>query len=451
MSALSMQAPVSAAPPDKARWPAWYSLVVLTVVTLIAFVDRNILLLQAEVIRKAMDISDVQLGLLQGTAAATFAAVATFPLAWLADRFDRRLVLAGCALLWSAAVVGCGMARNYEQLLLASALVGAGEAGLVPISYAIIPDLFGERQRQLANSVFAMASMSATSLAMGLCGQVIVGVGSARAYLPPALADLAAWRLGFFAVALPAPLLVVLIATISARRKSAAERVVAKAPEPAILPHLKANRATFAYFTAGLFSAFFGFSAIGAWLAVIYLRIYGIQAWQLGAMLGGVALFAVVVGLPASVYGVRHFRARIGVRVNIRALWLNCVVAIIAIAAMAAVSTARAMVAIHSAYLVALTATLLVFPSTLQSLAPGKLRARTLAALGMVVSAGSAMAPPVTGFVSDHLKSLPNGLMLAAAIVSIPALALSALLLARSERHYVVTAEAVRRAEADSA
>jgi len=148
---------------------------------------------------------------------------------------------------------------------------------------------------------------------------------------------------------------------------------------------------------------------------------------------------------------VRYFRARIGVRVNIRALWLNCVVAIIAIAAMAAVSTARAMVAIHSAYLVALTATLLVFPSTLQSLAPGKLRARTVAALGMVVSAGSAMAPPVTGFVSDHLKSLPNGLMLAAAIVSIPALALSALLLARSERHYVVTAEAVRRAEADSA
>ena len=453
MSALSMPVPVAApdAAPAKASWRSWYSLAVLTIVTLIAFVDRNVLVLQAEVIRKAMGLSDVQLGLLQGTAAAAFAAAATFPLAWLADRFDRRLVLAGCALFWSLAVVGCGLARTYEQLLLCSALVGAGEAGLVPIAYAIIPDIFGERQRPLANAVFAIASMSATSLALAVCGQVIGGVSAMSAHLPPALASLGAWRLAFLAVALPAPVLILLIATIASRTKSASARAATAAPAPALLPHAKANRATLAYFTAGLFIAFFGFNAVGAWLPVIYQRQFGIPADKLGGMLGGIALIALVIGLPASLYGMRHFRARVGVGVNVRALWTNCAAGVVAIALMAAASTSTQMLAIHGAYLTMLTATLLVFPGALQALAPGPLRARTVAVLSMVASAGSAVAPPVTGFVSDHLHGSPNGLMLSAAIVSIPALVLSALLLARSERHYVLTAEAVHRLESEPA
>ncbi len=449
MTGLAMPAPASVdvaptTPTAKAPLRAWYSLAVMTIVTLIAFVDRNVLVLQAEVIRKAMSISDVQLGLLQGTAAAAFAAAATFPLAWLADRFDRRVVLAGCALFWSLAVIGCGLAQTYPQLLLASALVGAGEAGLVPISYAIIPDIFGERQRPLANAVFAIASMSATSLALAVCGQVIGGVGALAVHLPPALAALAGWRLAFLAVALPAPVLLLLIATISSRKKTI---VIVAAPKPELLPHVKANRATLAYFTAGLFVAFFGFNAIGAWLPVIYQRQYGIAADKLGGMLGGIALIALVIGLPASLYGMRWFKARVGVGMNVRALWMNCAAGIVAIAAMTLTTSAWQMLAVHGAYMTMLTATMLVFPGALQALAPAPLRARTVAVLGMVSSAGSAVAPPVTGFVSDHLHGLPNGLTVAAAIVAIPALALSVLLLARSERHYVVTAGAVQRAE----
>ena len=443
--------------PERTPLCAWYSLGVLTIITLIAFVDRNILLLQAEVIRKAMSLSDVQLGLLQGTAVAAFTALATFPLGWLADRFDRRLVLAGCALFWSAAVVASGMAQTYEQLLLASALVGAGEAGLVPIAYAMIPDMFGEKKRQMANSVFAMASMSASSLAMALCGQVIGLVDVLRPGLPLHLQGLDAWRLGFFAVALPAPILVLMIGTISLRRRPKATAAPAAASDRApalalpLLPHLKAHRKTFLYFTGGLFSAMFGFSAVGAWLAVIYLRIHGVSAKELGAALGAIALVSVLIGFPVSVYGMRYFKARVGAGVNVRSLWLTCVLGAIAISLMVFATSAKQMFIIHGAYLVTLTAALLVYPSTLQALAPAHLRARTVAVIGMIASAGSAIAPPVTGFVSDHFKHLPNGLMLSAALVSVPALLLAVFLLARGEKHYVITAEAVRQADADLA
>jgi MFS family permease len=448
-----------AAPAAAERTPprAWYSLGVLTIVTLIAFIDRNILLLQAETIRKVLHLSDMQLGLLQGTAVAAFAALATFPLGWLADRFDRRLVLAGCALFWSAAVVGCGMAQTYEQLLLASALVGAGEAGLVPIAYAMIPDMFGEKKRQVANSVFALASMSATSLAMALCGQVIGMVDSVRPSLPAGLQLLESWRLSFFAVAVPAPILVLMIATIYIRRRApGAALKPAKAGAIAILgqnvtallPHLKANGRTFGFFTAGLFSALFGFAAIGSWLPVIYLRNHGVSAKDLGAALGVIALVAVLVGFPVSVYGTRYFRKRIGDGVNIRSLWLTCVLAVVAIALMVFATSARQMFIIHGAYLVTLTAALLVYPTTLQAMAPSHLRARSVALIGMTASSGSAIAPPVTGFVSDHMKGNPNGLMIAAAMVSIPALALAVFLLAKCERHYVRTAAASALADA---
>ncbi|MES3021577.1 MAG: MFS transporter [Pseudomonadota bacterium] len=454
-AAIPLTATPTAPSAARERTPlgAWYSLGVLTVITLIAFIDRNILLLQAEVIRKAMGLSDVQLGLLQGTAVAAFTALATFPLGWLADRFDRRLVLGACALFWSAAVVASGMAQTYEQLLLASALVGAGEAGLVPIAYAMIPDMFGEKKRQMANSVFAMASMSASSLAMALCGQVIGMVEVLRPDLPLRLQGLDAWRLGFFAVALPAPIMVLMIATISLRRPA---KPAAAPSEPApeqpgaapLLPHLKAHRTTFLYFSGGLFSALFGFSAVGAWLAVIYLRMHGVGAKELGAALGVIALVAVLVGFPASVYGTRYFRERIGPGVNVRSLWLTCVLGALAVSLMVFATSARQMFIIHGAYLVTLTAALLVYPTTLQALAPAHLRARTVAVIGMIAAAGGAIAPPVTGFVSDHFKHLPNGLMLSAALVAVPALLLAVFLLARGEKYYVATAEAVRRADA---
>ncbi len=443
---------------QRAPASAWYALAVLTVVTLIAFIDRNILLLQAEVIRKAMQLSDVQLGLLQGTAVAAFTALATFPLGWLADRYDRRLVLAACAIFWSGAVLASGMAQTYEQLLLASAMVGAGEAGLVPIAYAMIPDLFGEKKRQMANSVFAMASMSASSLALALCGQVISLVDVVRGSLPLALQGLESWRLGFFAVALPAPLLVLMIASIPLRRRgmpapSAAARAAAP-PRPVavpLLPHLKAHRTTFMYFIGGLFSAMFGFSAAGAWLPVIYLRMYGVTARELGAAMGVIALIAVLIGFPASVYGTRYFKARIGVGVNVRSLWLTCVLGALAVTLMVFATSSWQMFVIHGAYLVTLTAALLVYPTTLQALAAHHVRARTVAVIGMIATAGSAIAPPVTGFVSDHFKHLPNGLMLAAALVSAPMLLLAVFLLSRCEKHYVVTAESVRLQDAELA
>lgn len=71
----------------------WYTLGALLVVTLFAFIDRQLLTLAAAPMAQSLNLSDTQLGMVQGLAMAIFTVVAVYPLAWAADRFDRRYVL----------------------------------------------------------------------------------------------------------------------------------------------------------------------------------------------------------------------------------------------------------------------------------------------------------------------------------------------------------------------
>ncbi len=442
---------------------AWYALGVLTLITLFAFVDRGVLVLQAEVIRKSMGLSDTQLGFLQGTGVAIFAALAAYPLGWLADRFDRRWVLAGCLLLWSAAVVGSGLAQSYEALVLTSALVGAGEAGLVPIVYALIPELFSEKKRQIANSVYSLATGATGALALALCGLLVGWVELARPELPLSLQNMEGWRLSFLAVVLPTPLLVLLIATIRVRkrraaaddaalspppRQAAAPLVDAGAAAPALMPYMRLHWKTFAGFFGGAGLAMMAFGAVGTWLAVIYMRVFGETQQQLGSMLGALALGGTVFGFVFSIYGLRYFSRRLGnSRVNVRSLWIGCLCAAGGFTLMIFATNARQMYAIHGLYIVLVTTTTMVYPTAVQGLAPSYLRGRVAALMGVLGASVSAIAPLTVGLVSDQFKHLPNGLIVAAVSVAVPALLLAAVLLFWCERNYVKTAEAARLAD----
>jgi MFS family permease len=446
--------PAAAPAPPGAPWSAWYALGVLTLVTLFSFVDRGVLALQAEVIRKAFSLSDLQLGFLQGTGVAIFAALAAYPMAWLADRFDRRTVLAGSVTFWSAAVLASGLAQNYEQLALASALVGAGEAGLVPIVYALIPDLFPEKQRQTANSIYAVASTVTGGLALALTGQVVGSVELMRGGLPGALQAMDAWRLAMFVVAAPAPIMVMLIATIVIRRRerSAAGVVttdlgppVAVAPAAPFLPYLRQHWQTFACYFGGMGVGLLGYQAGGSWLGVIYLRVYGQTPQQVGAVLGGIGIVATAIGFGLSIWVVRRFGPRMGPRLNLRVMVLTVLMLALSFGAMPFATRVEHMYGIQAFYITLITTSTMLLPTIVQTLAPGPLRARVASIQGVVGAVAAATAPLLTGLVSDQLKHLPNGLTLAAASVAVPCLTLAAGLFYLSERRYEATALAARR------
>jgi hypothetical protein len=120
----------------------WTVLVMLTLVYTFNFIDRQILVILQEPIKADLGLSDAQLGLLSGFSFALVYVTAGIPIAWLADRGNRRNIVAVSLGFWSFMTALSGLAQNYGQLLAARIGVGIGEAGGSPPSHSMVSDYF---------------------------------------------------------------------------------------------------------------------------------------------------------------------------------------------------------------------------------------------------------------------------------------------------------------------
>ena len=129
-------------------------LAMLTFVYILNFLDRQLIGILAKPIQDALQITDGQLGLIGGLYFAMFYCFIAIPVGFFADRTNRVTVLSLACAIWSGATVACGLAATYPQLVVARMLVGFGEAGGVPPSYAIITDTYPPGKRAAALGIF---------------------------------------------------------------------------------------------------------------------------------------------------------------------------------------------------------------------------------------------------------------------------------------------------------
>ena len=123
---------------------------VLMIFYVFSFIDRQIISLLVEPIKRDMQISDTQIGLLQGFSFALFYCFLGVPIGWLADRKNRKKIIAVGVIVWSLMSALCGVAKNFGQLFLARVGVGVGEAAGAPPSYSIVSDYFPAERRGMA-------------------------------------------------------------------------------------------------------------------------------------------------------------------------------------------------------------------------------------------------------------------------------------------------------------
>ena len=133
-----------------------YVLGMLTLVYVFNFIDRQLLVILQESIKKELHLSDTQLGLLSGFTFAIFYVTLGIPIARLADKSNRRNIVTMSLGLWSVMTALSGSARNFMQLLFARIGVGVGEAGGSPPAHAMISDYFPPEKRSTALSVYSM-------------------------------------------------------------------------------------------------------------------------------------------------------------------------------------------------------------------------------------------------------------------------------------------------------
>ncbi|RYY27906.1 MAG: MFS transporter [Sphingomonadales bacterium] len=177
------------------RNPAIAAMAALFLINVASYADRSILVVLQESIKKDLQLSDFQLGLLAGPAFAIFYSIMGLPIARLAERKSRKKIILVAVSAWSVFTAFCGLAQNFVQLAIFRMGVGAAEAAAPPATHSLIADYFNRSARGRAMAVLALG------IPLGLMVGGVFGGLIASAF---------GWRVAFIAIGLPGLLLVLL-------------------------------------------------------------------------------------------------------------------------------------------------------------------------------------------------------------------------------------------------
>lgn len=272
--------------PPAVNWRTHLSLALLALVYIFSFIDRQVIAVLIEPIKREFGASDTQMGLLTGLAFGLLYAVLGVPVGRMADRLNRRNIVAVCCGLWSLATCACGLAAQFWQLLLARMSVAIGEAGGMAPSISVVSDLYPKSRRSLAISLFMMGPHFGVLIGLALGGWIAQQYG---------------WRTTFMAFGLPGMVLALLVWWwVQEPRRGAFEQTnAATAPSTEsiwqqvgrLLGLLPFRRLALACGLAGL--AGYGY---GVWIPSFLVRTHGLSLAQAGLLFGVASGVGAVVG-----------------------------------------------------------------------------------------------------------------------------------------------------------
>ena len=252
----------------------------------LSIMDRQLVAILVEPIRKEFVLKDWHMGLLSGLAFALFYTTLGVPLARLADRNNRVKIMAVSLLVWSAFTGLTGIAKTFVHLLIARVGVAVGEAGCNPAAYSLIGDYFEARRRATALSIFQMGGYIGSFLGLLLGGWVGHTYG---------------WRAAFLLVGLPGigvALLMKLTLRELPRGFSDPVRAVVEPPPVGKVVRDLLAKTSFVHlaFAAALHN--FAVYGVGNWYAAFLMRSHGMNVAKAGTILA----ICTVIGGAAGTY-----------------------------------------------------------------------------------------------------------------------------------------------------
>ncbi len=370
-----------------------YVLLMLTLVYVFNFVDRQLLVILQESIKKELKLSDTQLGLLSGFTFAIFYVTLGIPIARFADKRNRRNIVAGSLGLWSIMTAFSGIAGNFIQLLLARIGVGVGEAGGSPPAHAMISDYFPPEKRSTALSIYS------TGIYIGVLIGFLMG-----GYLNQHLG----WRTAFFVLGAPGIIFSLLFyVTVKEPKKGATDAIAVNAGEThslrTVLKILFSNK-VFVYLAAATGLHVFCIYGLLNWAPSFLSRLHGMKSADIGVSLGLIFGFGGGIGTWAGGFltdrlGKKDKRYYLKVPAN---------------AILISILFTAGTIFIQNNYLTlfclgacAFLQSMYLGPSiaVAHSLVPASMRALTSAILFFVLNlVGLGFGPLVIGLISDSLK-----------------------------------------------
>ncbi len=280
--------------PSATAWsPArrWLVVAGLLLMYVVAYLDRSLIALMVDPIKKTLSLSEVQFGLVHGAAFGMFYALFGLPMGFLADKLSKRWLLFTGITVWSLAASACGLARNFAGLALARFGVGAGEATLVPVAYATITGTFPKSRVASAIAVFSTGSMIGSALALSLGGFLLAFATRLGGATLPVVGHLEPWQLVLLLSGTPGLLLSLFSFLLPEVRGETSKPAGGSIAE--LWRHLADHKAYFVLSIGGLSCTTMLAYAIAAWSPAFLMRHYGMPVESVGSSLGFMTLCGV--------------------------------------------------------------------------------------------------------------------------------------------------------------
>lgn len=272
----------------------------LLALNLLNFIDRYILPGAQPLIQREFHATDQQMGALTTALFVTYMLIAPLT-GWLGDRFRRKPLIVGGAVLWSLATLTTAWVHDYWTLYVRHALVGVGEATFTIFAPVVIADFYPERDRNRILSAFYVA----------------IPVGAALGYLAGGtLGSMWGWREPFFLCAIPGLLVALLYAWLGREPERGASDHIRPTLDRTTVSGLFTNPA-FLTATFGLATLTFAMGGISAWVPTFLHRFVGLSVAKSSMT---VSAITVVDGIAGTVIG--GWIAQRWLRTNHRALYL---------------------------------------------------------------------------------------------------------------------------------
>lgn len=394
----------------------WYVAAVLCFAQTVAIIDRFVMVLVAEPIRATMHLSDLQLGLLQGTGFALLYCGFAVPLGAIADATNRRnLIIIGIS-LWSLATIAAAFTGSFETLFATRFLVGMGEACLVPAGMSLLAAYFAPANLARGTAIFGMGANFGLGIAFLGGGALLSVLIASGGVAVPGGGHFAPWQGIFIAAGLTAlPVLILLLWLREPPRTQPASARLAALREgfAFILANL---RSYLPFLIVGAMTAVTGY-AVTSFSSSLFVRMHGMSPADAGKLIGLVGLLAGPPGTLTGGYVLDRLRARGVAGAPLVMMAAGSVLALVLAAATAFASGVPAATAMFCLFVFESTFVLPALYVGMQLLTPDRFRGIAASFNMMVYTlAGLGLGPPVVGAISDRLhlgeRSLGFGIVI---------------------------------------
>jgi len=381
----------------------WYTVYMTAIVAIMSQIDRGVLALFVQPMKRDFGLSDTQVSVLLGFAFTFFYVVGGPILSRMADGGVRKSVIAGALAVWSVATAACGFAQNYWAFFAARAVIGGTESGCGPASLAMIADAVPRERLPRAFAIYNSGFLGGQALSL-LFGGVLIGLlANVAPIVLPGIGTIHNWQLVFMMLGVPGLVIAAVFWTTVPEPGRKGGTRPGGFPLREVIGCIVSQRALHIPLIGGVLLMAFQTYGLLPWLPAFYERTYGWGPAIIGPALGIVTLVCSTVGLfagarLAEVMGERRDDA------NLRVLYLAQLLPIPLFVAAPLMPNAWWALGLNAIGMVLGAMGAAGFNAALNLATPNEMRSQVIVLYFMLQNAiAGSLGPTVVALLTDHV------------------------------------------------